>query len=100
MTGKFAKIKLEEEREQESCVMRLGDVRSRGNRMDGWTWDRFSKEKDAKEEERRREILDKKMHQVVRTVRKGLIDKDTDETNMERFETVVEELGRSSFLAS
>ena len=72
MTGRFAQVKLEEEREQESCVMRLGDVKSRGNRMDGWNWDRFSKVKDAQEEDRRRERLDQKLHQVVRTVRKGL----------------------------
>ena len=40
------------------------------------------------------------MKQVVKTVRKGLKQNDTDERNLERFEAVVDELGRSSFLAS
>ena len=98
-TGRFAQVKLEEGPERESCVIRLGDVKSRGNRMDGWSWNRVSKAKDAEDDDRRRERLDAKMHHVVKTVRRGLVQKDAGERNLAKFEAVVEELGRASVMA-
>ena len=96
----FAGVRLEDENEQESCVVRLGDLRARSNKMDNWNWERFLKVKDTKDETREREMLDAQMKRLVKTIRKDQGRKPNNESTLEKFEAVVEELGKESLLPS
>ena len=98
--GLFAGVRLEDENEQESCVVRLGDLRARSNKMDNWNWERFLKVKDTKDETREREMLDAQMKRLVKTIRKDQGRKPNNESTLEKFEAVVEELGKESLLPS
>ena len=98
--GLFATVRLEDENEQESCVVRLGDLKAKANKMDNWNWERFVNVKGSKDAARDREKLDAQMKRLVKTIRKDQARKPNNESNLEKFEAVVEELGKESLLPS
>ena len=61
MDGIYQSIRLEDEVQQENCVIRLGDLKAKANKMDTWNWERFAKIKGSKNEDEEREMLNGRM---------------------------------------